>query len=106
MALTKDSEKAFKIIYCEYKHRRKSGFTKADSIQFEDGSISKLKCFSDWLRPDIESAIEELVSSGCLKEDILGNISITNNGISYMENKPKDFFNDLSNLFDLASIFL
>lgn len=33
-----------------------------------------------------------------------GDIELTNAGIKYMENKPKEFFEDLSKLFDLVAI--
>lgn len=106
MSLTKDTEKAFKIIYCEYRRLRKSGFAKQDAQKFDDGKIPEISAFSNWLAPDIDSAIKELKSSDYLKEDIIGDITITDEGIKYMENKPKEFFNDLSALFDLASLFL
>lgn len=106
MSLTKDSEKAFKIIYCEYKRLRKAGFSKSDARQFEDGSIYKISAFSEWLRPDIKSAIEELESANFISENILGDITITDCGIKYMEDKPREFFNDLSGLFNLVSLFL
>jgi len=106
MQITSDTLKAFKIIYCEYRRRRKAGFTKSDSLKFPDGSIESLPAFSSWLRPDIESAIDELLSKGLLKQDILGNNKLTDAGIIYMENKPKEFFNDVATLFDIVSIFM
>lgn len=106
MSLTKDTEKVFKIIYCEYRRLRKAGFTKQDSREFEYAKLPKIPAFSNWLKPDIDTAIEELQSSGYIKKNILDDIVITDEGIKYMENKPKEFFGDLSNLFDLVSIFV
>lgn len=106
MQISNDSLKAFKIIYCEYKKRRKSGFTKSDSIEFPDGSIELLDAFSSWLRPDIESAIAELVEKKLLWENVLGDNRITDQGLIFMESKPKEFFEDVSKLFDIASIFI
>lgn len=105
MSLTRDSEKAFKIIFCEYKRLRKAGFTKDDSRQFKSGSIYKIDAFSNWLRPDIDSALREIESAGFIKENIIGDITISNEGIKYMEDKPKEFFGELSGLFDLVSLF-
>lgn len=105
MELTKDSLKAFKIIYCEFKKRRKAGFTKEDSRLFCDGEIDSLPSFSNWLKPDISSAIQELKSAQFVKENILGDITLTDAGIIFMENKPKEFFDDLKTLFDIVSLF-
>lgn len=106
MEITKDALKAFKIIYCEFKRRRKAGFTKIDSLTFSDGELESLPAFSKWLKPDIQTAFEELKSAKYLKEDIIGNIKITDSGLLFMENKPKEFFNDLTNLFDIVSLFI
>lgn len=102
MSLTKDTEKAFKIIYCEYKSLRKKGFTKEDSRVFKN--INDISAFSSWLNPDIDSAIKELLSCKYISKNIIGVIKITDDGLKYMENKPKEFFNDISKFFDLISI--
>lgn len=104
--MTKDTEKAFKIIFCEYKLRRKKGFTKDNSICFEDGELQSLNSFSTWLRPDIKSALDELIAAKYLKKNIIGDITLTNDGIEYMESKSKDFFNDVSKLFDIVALFV
>ena len=106
MELSNETLIAFKIIYCEYKRRRSVGFTKSDSIKFEDGEIYQITAFKKWLRPDINYAVRELESAKYLKENILGDIQLTETGIAYMKNKPHQFFEDLSKLFDLASIFI
>ena len=106
MELSNETLMAFKIIYCEYKRRRSVGFTKPDSIKFTDGEVYQIAAFKKWLQPDIDYAIHELETSKYLKENILGDIQITETGISYMESKPRQFFEDLSKLFDLASIFI
>lgn len=104
--LTNETENAFKIIFCEYKRLRKAGFTKEDSLVFKDSSIYEIPAFSEWLRPDIDSAIMELKTAGFIKLNILDDVSLTSEGIIYMENKPREFFNNLSGLFDLFSIFV
>lgn len=103
MNLTKDTEKAFKIIFCEYKSSRKKGFTKDDSRVFKN--INDISAFSSWLNPDINSAINELLSCKYISKNILGVIKITDEGLKYMENKPKEFFEDVSKLFNLVTIF-
>ncbi len=106
MTLTSDTAKAFKTLFCEYKSLRKKGFTKEDSRKFTRASIYEIPAFSDWLHPDIDCALDELRKSGCIKCDITGKITISDEGIKYMEAQPKEFFKELSHLFDLASLFV
>lgn len=103
--MTKETEKAFKIIYCEYKRRRKVGFTKNDSIKFTDKELCSLPAFSDWLHPDVSSAMVELKSLHFVKANILGDYFLENVAIEYMENKPREYFQNLSSLFDILSLF-
>ena len=104
--MTKETEKAFKILYCEYKRRRKSGFTRENSIKFTGNELLNLPAFSDWLRPDIRSAMAELASLHFIKENIIGDYFLENSAIEYMDSKPKEVFEDLSKLFNLASLFM
>ena len=106
MELTKDTLKAFKIVYCEFKRRRKAGFTKIDSSSFSDGEMKTLSAFSAWKKPDLETALDELKNAKYLKEDVIGNITITDSGLLFMEDKSKEFFNDLKDLFDIVSLFI
>lgn len=106
MELTNETLKAFKIIFCEYKRRLKSGFTKPDSLKFESEDIYQLDAFKSWAQPDIRYALSELKAAKYLKADVIGNIKITEAGLAYMQNRPREFFEDLSKLFDLASIFI
>lgn len=106
MELSNETLTVFKIIYCEYKRRRSVGFTKPDSIKFKSNEVYQIAAFKKWLQPDIDYAIHELKVFKYLSQNILGDIQITEAGISYMENKPRQFFEDLSKLFDLASIFV
>ncbi len=104
--MTKETEKVFGILYCEYKRRRKDGMPKRTAMQFEDGSIGTIKAFSKWQAADIEFAIQELNSARYIKRNILGDVELLEAGIEYMEAKPKEFFSYLSELFDLLSIFV
>ena len=103
--MTKETEKAFKILYCEYKRRRKAGTPKATAMEFEDGVIEKINAFEKWLPDDIRYALQELKTAGYLKIDILGNVELTETGLEFMEDKPKEFFNGLSGFFDLIGLF-
>lgn len=104
--MTKETEKAFKILYCEYKRRRKSGCSKSTAMEFEDGSIQKLTAFKSWLADDIVYALQELKTAGYVKIFIYGDCTLTEFGLEFMENKPKEFFAELSSLFDLVGLFI
>ncbi len=104
--MTKETEKAFKILYCEYKRRRKSGSPKHEAVEFEGDSISKIEAFSKWHPADIQYAVRELKNAGYVKIDILGYVTLLENGIIFMESKPKEFFSELSGLFDLIGLFM
>lgn len=90
--MTKDTEKAFVIIYSEYLRRRKSGTAKNLSIRFEDSEIKSIEAFSNWNAADISFCLQELRKLGYLKMDILGNAELQEPGIEYMESKPAGYF--------------
>ena len=102
--MTKETEKALKILFCEYKRRRKASFSKQDAVRFEDAAIGSLKAFSKWVPADISYAIQELKKSEFVRLDILGNVELLESGIEFMETKPKEFFQGVAEFFDLASI--
>lgn len=104
--MTKETEKAFKILYCEYKHRRKSGIPKSTAMEFEDGCIQRLSAFQSWLADDIGHALQELKKAGYVKIFIYGDCALTEAGLEFMENKPKEFFAELGNLFDLVGLLV
>lgn len=103
--MTKETEKAFKILYCEYKRRRKSGCSKASAMAFADGTIQNINAFERWLPEDIRYALQELKKAGYIRIFIYGDCELTETGLEFMENKPKEFFSELGSLFDLAGLF-
>lgn len=103
--MTKETEKALKILYCEYKRRRKSGCSKATAMAFEDGTIQKISAFEKWLPQDISYALQELKTAGYMRIFIYGDCVLTEAGLEFMENKPKEFFSELGGLFDLVGLF-
>lgn len=102
--MTRETEKAFKILYCEYKRRRKAGESKSDAVEFEDTSVGSIPAFRKWLPADINYAVQELGDAKYVKVDILGNITLQESGIEYMESKPKEYFQGLKDFFNLGSI--
>lgn len=104
--MTKETEKVLKILYCEFKRRRKSGCSKPTAMHFENGSIPKMDAFQNWLPEDISYALQELKTSGFVGSDICGNVTLTETAVEFMQEKPKEFFDGLSSFFDLVGIFI
>lgn len=102
--LTKSTEKILKILYCEYRKIVKAGFSQSNAAEFNGQNIYNLPAFSDWLRADIQFAVEELKSAQFISANVLDDIALTTDGIKYMQGKPREFFEELSGLFDLLSI--
>ena len=102
--MTKETEQAFAILYCEYKRRRSFGTPKQVAVFFEANHLSKIDAFSSWVPADINYAIQELKSAGYVKVDVLGDVALKESGIECMESKPKEYFDIVSKFFDLASI--
>lgn len=102
--MTSRSEKALKILFCEYKRRRKSGLSIDSSSEFDDGQIPALRSFRDWSSNDLTSALDEMQKSGYISINIIGDVRISSAGIAFMEEKQLDFFRDIAHLFDLEKI--
>ena len=94
--MTKDTEKAFVILYSEYLRRRSFGTAKNQAVRFEDSKLRAIDAFSDWDSEDIRYSLEELKEHGYVSTNILGDVEILRDGIKYMESKPKEFFSAFS----------
>ena len=90
--MTKDTEKAFVIIYSEYLRRRSFGTAKNQAVRFENSKLIAIEGFTNWNPSDIGYCMQELQKCGYLRIDILGNAELLAPGIEYMESKPKDYF--------------
>lgn len=105
--MTKGTEKAFVIIYSEYLRRRSFGTTKYNAVQFDDAKLVAIEAFSKWNPADIKLSLRELKNLGFIKSDILGNITLTEAGIEYMESKPKEYFTRFAGVVkDLLSLVI
>lgn len=103
--MTKDTEKAFVIIYSEYLRRRRYGTAKNQAVRFEDSKIRAIDAFSNWDSEDISYSLQELKQGGYIDVDIIGDVELLKEGIQYMENKPNEYFNTFSNIIkDLLSL--
>lgn len=108
--MTKDTEKAFVILYSEYLRRRSFGTAKSQAVWFEDSKLRAIDAFSSWDSEDIRYSLQELREAGYISMDIIGNVELCSPGIEYMENKPKEYFSAFTGvargLVDLISVFL
>lgn len=108
--MTKDTEKAFVIIYSEYLRRLSFGTAKNQAVEFEDSKLYAISEFEKWDRADISCAIRELKENGYIEDNICGDVTLLTKGIKYMENKPRQFFESFSgivkDLLSLVSMFL
>jgi len=108
--MTKDTEKAFVILYSEYLRRRSFRTAKNQAVRFEDSKLKAIDAFSSWNPSDIRYSLQELRKLGYLKIDIVGDVELLERGIEYMENKPKEYFATfagiINGLAELISIFL
>ena len=107
--MSKDTEKAFVILYCEYKRLRKAGYAKEDAIEFCGHDVYQLPAFHEWHRSDICLALDELVALGFVKTNILDDVSLTPSGIEFMEQKPSEYFKQIlptvGSLVEIISFF-
>ena len=108
--MTRDTEKAFVIIYAEYLRRRSFGTAKNQAVLFEDSKIHAIDAFSNWNPDDIRYCLQELRGLGFVKMDILGDVTLQESGIEYMEGKPNEyfsaFFGIVKGLAEVVSVFL
>ena len=103
--MTKDTELAFVIIFSEYKRRRSFGTAKYEAVRFESNKLKAIDAFSNWHTEDIRYSLQELKKLGYVNLDILGDMTLQESGIEYMENKPSEYFKGFSNIIgDILSL--
>ena len=71
--MTKTAEKVLRALYSEYQHTKTNDFVNVNTI-------SNLPSVAN------DKAVEELLSFGYIKDDVIGDVQLTNFGISYMKN--------------------
>lgn len=87
--LTKDADKMLCCLYKEYLQRIKFGSSKTSSRRFKMEYTKSDDILSQWHDDDICTTRNELKRNGLLKVQISGNFELTDNAISYMENRFK-----------------
>lgn len=90
--MTKDTEKAFVIIYAEYLRRCKAGESKEQASQFTKQQIKGWDAFSSWHPNDVDRSLFELKQNGFMRIYVYGEAMLTTEGIQYMEKQPREFF--------------
>lgn len=98
--LTKDADKVICCIYKEYLERRKSGMSKAESKEFDGNFYLNVKTLSKWNSADVSDTLQELHDKKYIKKNILGDFSLLDDSVVYMENR---FKNGLSEVMDFIS---
>lgn len=98
--LTKDADKLICYIYKEYLERRKSGISKSEAKEFEGNFYSNIKALSKWNSADMSDTLQELHDKKYIKKNVLGDFSLLDSSVVYMENR---FKNGLSDVMDFIS---
>ena len=103
--MTSDAEKALIIIYCQYKKRLKLGADEEDARYFEDAKLRNIDNFADWSRTKLNLSIQQLKKIGYVSVNILDDVKLLNEGVEYIESRPKEYFDSFINaIAGLASI--
>lgn len=97
MTLTKDAKTMLYKLYKEYSDRRKHGFNKSDSKDFNNAEEIQKNFFPNLLLEDVEDSLRELGRNGFLNnlyaDDTVYNCRLSDYAITTMENLPKETFN-------------
>lgn len=100
LTLTKDADKLICCIYKEYLEKRKSGMSKSQAKEFDGNFYRSVKALSKWNDADVSDTLQELHNKQYIKKNILGDFSLLDDSVVYMENR---FKNGLSEVMDFIS---
>ena len=98
--MSKDTNTILCFIYKIYLQRLKSGISRTQSNNFDDSIFKSDKRLSKWADEDINHYLTELHNQELIHRNILGEFSLTDNGIMQMENR---FHDDLNSVLDILS---
>lgn len=103
--MTRDTEKALIIIYCQYKKRLSLGTDEEDARYFEDAKLRNIDNFSNWPQSKLNLSTQQLHKEGYIFKNILDDVRLLDEGIQFVESKPKEYFDSFLNAVSgLASI--
>lgn len=107
ITLTKDSEKLICVMYKCYLEKRKSGMSKSSANRWGTSHVIHEELLPEWSFTDVDDTCRELSRAGLIKcswaDNIACRISISDSGISYMENR---FKNGLTGVVDFITKFI
>lgn len=101
--LTKDAEKVICCIYKEYLEKRKSGISKSQAKEFDGNFYRNVNALSKWNDADVSDTIQELHDKKLIKKNVMGDFSLLDSAVIYMENR---FKNNLNEITDFISKFI
>ena len=97
--LTKDSEKLLCVIYKDYLEKRKTGKTKSEANYYDSSHVIHENLLPQWLFDDVDDTCRELSRAGMIDciwgDNIAIRIHLSDQGISYMENRFKNGLNEV-----------
>lgn len=103
MGITRDSEKLICYLYRSFLKRRNDGVPKNSAREFNEVLLRSNKKLSKWTDADIAEFLEELASHNYIKKNILGEITLTDSLIVYMERR---FSRGLSDVWHIITDLL
>ncbi len=103
MELTGDAKKLLSLLYKKYLKKREEGIPKSQACVLGSSHTIHESLCPDWNFKDVVCACRELSHAHLLEchwgDNIPTRTSITDDGISYMENRFKNIFLDTSGIF-------
>lgn len=95
--MSKDTEEALIIIYCQYKKRLGFGTDEEEARYFEDAKMRNIDNFSSWTKSKLNLSIQQLKKEGYVSMNIFDDVRLLDKGIQFVESKPKEYFDSLLN---------
>lgn len=100
MTLTKDAKKILYKLYAEYRDRRKHGFSKSESKNFDSSETVQSDFFPDLPLEDVNDSLRELKDNnfihGMLADDIVYTCELSDYAIATLESLPLDTFTSMA----------
>lgn len=94
MTLTKDAKTILYKLYMEYRDRRKHGFSKSDSKNFDCAKTIHTDFFPDLSLEDVDDSLLELKNNnfinGTCADGTMYTCELSDYAIATLENLPKD----------------
>lgn len=93
--MTKDADKMLCCLYKEYLNRINVGASKTSSREFTPEYIQSDDVLSKWHPDDVLITRTELKNLGYITVNIIGKFRLTDEAISYMQNRFKNGLNEV-----------